>query len=61
MKGLKLRRRLRDGAIIYEGRCPKCGWWEALDDDQLAGRVSSECSNPNCDFHETLVWRKLQK
>lgn len=43
-----------DGAPVLAGRCPGCGSWGELDDDQAHGRVSSDCTE--CPFHETKNW-----
>lgn len=52
----------RDGETLWKLRCPQCGHWGEIDDDQLHGRVSldhtncgityapSECA---CTWHET--------
>lgn len=49
---LELRYVLRDGEQVPKLRCPNCGKWGTLDDDQLHGRVS--ILHDSCGFHETL-------
>lgn len=53
-----LRLVMRDGEEIVVGRCPQCGSWAELDDDQLHGRVSTEHATDEggCGFHETIDW-----
>ena len=41
----------RDGKPIIKLKCPKCGIWSAIDDDQFYGRVSIQ---HECGFHETI-------
>ena len=48
-----------DGRIIVRLRCPGCGVWGLVDEDQLSGRVSLAC--PNCSFHETHNLVKICK
>jgi hypothetical protein len=48
---LELRHVLRDGEWIWQLRCPRCGKWGLIDDDQLRGRVS--ILHEECGFHET--------
>mgnify|MGYP001578509208 CR=1 FL=1 len=50
-----LRLVMRDGDEIVYGRCPGCGEWAELDDDQLHGRVSTH-HDPGCGYHETKDW-----
>jgi hypothetical protein len=40
--------------FIIQLRCPGCGKWGDLDDDQLHGRVSTH--HEECGFHETRDW-----
>lgn len=50
----------------WELRCPGCGAWGRIDDDQLHGRVSVDHSGDDapvtvyapegCTFHETRDW-----
>ena len=59
---------LRDGPHIWKLRCPECGHWGDIDEDQLRGRVSldhtncgrdyppSEC---DCAWHETHDYFKV--
>lgn len=42
-----------DGVLTWKLRCPACGTWGYLDDDQFYGRVSVRCAAPGCSFHET--------
>jgi hypothetical protein len=44
----------RDGTRVLLGRCPGCGSWGELDEDQASARVSTDC--PQCPFHETMNW-----
>jgi len=45
-------------------RCPQCGHWGEIDDDQLHGRISTDHSGGaenngcacGCTFHETRDW-----
>jgi len=39
--------------FVWRMRCPKCGQVTDLDDDQMNGRVSTQCA---CGFHETVRW-----
>ena len=41
-----------DGKPIIKFRCPGCGGWGSIDDDQYNGRVSIQCTE--CEFHETI-------
>lgn len=50
-----LRLVIRDGEEVILGRCPGCGEWGDLDDDQLHGRVSTH-HDPGCGWHETKDW-----
>jgi hypothetical protein len=61
-----LRTVIRDGEPQWQLRCPGCGSWGDIDDDQLHGRVSVEhtvgtddrgnyCST-GCGYHETVDW-----
>ncbi len=45
-----------DGKPAVKLRCPKCGVWAYMDDDQYHGKVSVDCSN--CDYHETHNFKK---
>lgn len=47
----------------WELRCPACGHWGDIDDDQLHGRVSVDHTHTDysgrhilCTFHETRDW-----
>uniref|UniRef100_A0A6H1ZDU1 Uncharacterized protein n=1 Tax=viral metagenome TaxID=1070528 RepID=A0A6H1ZDU1_9ZZZZ len=44
----------RDGVEIVKFKCPKCGEWADIDDDQYNGRVSIFHDTPKCGFHETI-------
>jgi hypothetical protein len=48
----RLRSVHRDGALVWQLRCPECHGWADLDEDQLHGRVSIDHA-PECGFHET--------
>jgi hypothetical protein len=48
-----LRSVTRDGRTIVQLRCPQCRQWADIDDDQLHGRVSAECPDETCGWHET--------
>ena len=37
-------------------RCPLCFESGVIDEDQYHGRVSIECPNPMCTYHETRDW-----
>lgn len=39
-------------------KCPECGVWMYLDDDQLYGRVSTFHDIPECGYHETIDFSK---
>lgn len=49
----RLRTVRRDGEIVWQFRCPSCGEWGDIDDDQLHGRVSIDHTDTGCEFHET--------
>lgn len=55
---LFLRGVLRDGEMIVLGRCPGCGEWGELDDDQFHGRVSThhDEAEGGCGYHDTVDW-----
>jgi hypothetical protein len=54
----ELRCRIRDGSPVYQLRCPGCGVWGDIDDDQRHGRVSVDHTNMDgCTFHETRDWQ----
>lgn len=46
---------LRDGEPGWLWRCPGCGAWGSLDDDQWHGRVSVDHAADGCEggYHET--------
>jgi len=56
LKAYDLREVMRDGVMVHKMRCPGCGTWADLDDDQWHGRVSILC---DCGFHETLDLAEL--
>lgn len=41
-----------DGTPTWKFKCPSCGIWGYIDNDQYHGKVSLDC--PNCEFHETI-------
>ena len=45
---------LLDGSPVWKMRCPICGTWGYIDDDQFHGRVSVQCEAQGCTFHETI-------
>jgi len=51
----ELRRVTRDGEPGVLLKCPGCGQWGGLDDDQLHGRVSVDHAAMGCPggYHET--------
>lgn len=49
--GIQIRHVILDGEQQRKIKCPDCGIWGLIDDDQWHGRVSVNC--PNCDYHET--------
>lgn len=50
-----MRLAVRDGEELLYGRCPGCGEWAELDDDQIHGRVST-LHDPGCGYHDTKDW-----
>jgi hypothetical protein len=52
----------RDSHIfnVIKLRCPGCGIYADVDDDQWRGRVSVECATPGCTFHETHNFALLE-
>jgi hypothetical protein len=50
---------IRDGEPVRQLKCPKCGKWADLDDDQYYGRVSTFHDVSECGFHETIDFSKL--
>jgi hypothetical protein len=46
----------RDGQPVKQLRCPHCGLWADVDDDQARGVVSVIC--PQCRHHDQRDWRK---
>ena len=49
----RLRSVRRDGAIVWQLRCPECHQWADVDDDQIRGRVSIDHTDTGCGFHQT--------
>jgi hypothetical protein len=47
----ELKHNILDGKPAVQLKCPKCGVWGYIDDDQYHGRVSTLCS---CGYHETV-------
>lgn len=48
-----------DGKQTFKLKCPGCGTLGYLDDDQVHGRVSTECETDGCSFHETVDWHAI--
>ena len=46
--GHEFRAVVRDGQEIRQLRCPRCGTWGDIDDDQYHGRVSIFHDEPGC-------------
>ena len=44
-----------DGEAVWWFRCPSCGQWAEIDDDQLHGRVSIACADAGCMFPRQTV------
>lgn len=55
----ELKRVIRDGLPLMMLKCPGCGTWGDLDDDQFYGRVSTQCPMEGCMFHETEDFSKI--
>jgi len=51
--GGALRSVRRDDVIQWVLRCPACGAWADIDDDQFHGRVSVDHTDTGCRYHET--------
>ncbi len=54
---------MRRGEIKFSGSvtwlcCPICAKLGILDDDELHGRVSTQCPRDGCDYHETANWNE---
>ena len=41
-----------DGSAVWWFRCPDCGTWAEIDDDQLNGRAAIACTAARCAFRE---------
>lgn len=50
-----------DGVETLVLRCPGCDTWQYLDDDQALGRVSTECAEGGCGFHEAEDFWALRR
>ena len=50
----RIRQKKRDGTRIWQLKCPGCGAWGDLDDDQFHGRIS--VLHEECGFHDTQNW-----
>lgn len=44
---------------VVQFKCPGCGNWGDLDDDQFNGRVSIFDDRKECGFHETINVAKV--
>lgn len=44
----------RDGELVRKFKCPKCGEWGEIDDDQYHGHVSIHHDVEGYGFHETI-------
>ena len=51
--------KLEDKGAGWKLKCPTCGEWLYLDDDQLNGRISTFHDVPECGYHETVDFSKL--
>ncbi len=49
---------ISDGKPIKKLRCPDCGNFGEIDDDQFYGRISTLC---DCGFHKTIDFSKENK
>jgi len=49
----ELRLVYRDGVPTQDLKCPGCGRWGEIEDDQFFGRVSVFHDIPGCGWHET--------
>lgn len=47
----------RDGKPVRELKCPECGTWGEIDDDQFHGHVS--VLHEECGYHETVNWAAI--
>lgn len=56
MEKFEIRQVNLDNQKTYKLRCPKCGVWGFLDDDQFNGRISILC---DCGFHETIDFKTV--
>lgn len=49
---------MREGeGEVIKFKCPKCGIWGDVDDDQYNGKVSILCE---CEFHEIINLKQLE-
>jgi hypothetical protein len=51
-KTYEIKRVQRDGKTVVKLKCPNCGVWGVIDEDQFWGKVSIIC--PECSLHETV-------
>lgn len=56
---LKLKQVKIDGQLTWKLKCPQCGVWGELDDDQYHGRIS--VYHEGCSFHETVNFSAIEK
>jgi len=57
MEKYKIKKIKLDGKPAIKFKCPKCGEWAYIDDDQFNGRVS--ILHEECGFHETINLKEL--
>lgn len=59
----ELRTITRDGEDVRQLRCPGCGEWADLDDDQYHGRVSVWHAEDEggCGYHETHDFASMER
>ena len=55
---VETKKSILDEKEITKLKCPGCGQWGSIDDDQYHGRISIWCE---CGFHETLDIAYLEK
>ena len=60
--GYALRTITRDGELVRQLRCPGCGAWADVDDDQYHGRISAfhDPKEGGCGWHETHDFAALE-
>lgn len=51
----EMMKRVTDGEPVWSLKCPGCGTWGLIDEDQLHGRVSVDHAADGCvgGYHET--------